>query len=219
MCFLHHGCGLEVASGGELQQALQAGCLPERLIFAGPGKSRDELDAALQASIREVHVESIDEARCLNGLAEANGQVANIGLRINPVGGSGGAMRMGGQASPFGIDEEGLANVLEELLSLKYLKIVGVHLFMGTQILDAEILIGQYQRALTIARSVAARLPHPLETVDFGGGPLITAGNGDVFAVKLDPNGGHMWSKQFGEQTAVRCGLRAGRQRQRDMLR
>ena len=168
--FLQHGCGLEIASGGELFQALDAGCPPQRLIFAGPGKSKPELAAALKASINEIHVESIDEARWLDELAKSTGQIANIGLRINPVSGSGGAMRMGGQASPFGIDEESLEQVLDEILTLSNVKIAGVHLFMGTQILDADVLLGQYQRALTIARSVAARLPHPLETIDFGGG-------------------------------------------------
>ncbi len=168
--FLEHGCGLEVASGGELLQALNAGCPKERLIFAGPGKTADELASALEASIREVHVESLEEARCLDKLAKVKGQTARIGLRINPVGGSGGAMRMGGQASPFGIDEEEMDHVIDEILKLAHVRIVGVHLYMGTQILDADVLIGQYQRAVTIAKSVADRIPNPLETVDFGGG-------------------------------------------------
>jgi diaminopimelate decarboxylase len=167
---LEQGCGLEVASGGELHQALEAGCPPDRLIFAGPGKSRNELAAALRPSIREIHVESIEEARCLNELAAANGQVAKIALRINPVDAAGGAMRMGGRASPFGIDEEDVSDALNEILTLAHLNVVGVHLFMATQILDAEILQTQYQRALSLARRVAGRIGDPLRTIDFGGG-------------------------------------------------
>jgi diaminopimelate decarboxylase len=168
--FLKQGCGLEVASGGELYQALNVGCPPHRLIFAGPGKTQSELAAALRVSIREVHVESIEEARCLSALAEASGQVANIALRVNPVDASGGAMRMGGRAAPFGIDEEDLDDVLDQVVSLPNLNVVGVHLFMGTQILDAETLITQYQRALALARKVARRIPGTLKTIDFGGG-------------------------------------------------
>lgn len=168
--FLQQGCGLEVASGGELYQALNAGCPPERLLFAGPGKTQAELAAALHASIREIHVESIDEARCLNALAQASGQVARIALRINPVDAAGGAMRMGGRAAPFGIDEEDLDGILTQVLSLPGLHVVGVHLFMGTQILDADTLIAQYQRALDIARKVARRTAGSLRTIDFGGG-------------------------------------------------
>ena len=169
-CVLQQGCGLEMASGGELYQALSAGCPPERLIFAGPGKSQAELAAALDASIREIHVESIEEARCIDKLAGASGQRATIALRVNPIEASGGAMRMGGQASPFGIDEEDLANALDQIPSLPHLNVVGVHLFMATQILDADILIAQYQRALSIARHVARRIPGPLASIDFGGG-------------------------------------------------
>lgn len=168
--FLEQGCGLEVASGGELFQTLRVGCPHDRLIFAGPGKSQDELAAALQASIREIHVESIEEARCINGLAAAAGLPATIALRVNPVDAAGGAMRMGGRASPFGIDEEDLNEVLDEILKLSHLKVVGVHLFMGTQILDAETLVTQYRRALSIAREVAGRISGPLATIDFGGG-------------------------------------------------
>lgn len=79
-------------------------------------------------------------------------------------------MRMGGRAAPFGIDEEHLDATLTQLLTLSHLKIVGIHLFMSTQVLDAQILIEQYHRALQIARHVAARIPHPLQSIDFGGG-------------------------------------------------
>jgi diaminopimelate decarboxylase len=169
-CMVRSRCGLEVASGGELFQALDAGCLPEQVIFAGPAKTRTELDAALRAGIREIHIESIDEARCLNDLAKSSGQIASIGLRINPVEASGGAMRMAGRASPFGIDEEDLQDVLSEVATLPGLNVKGVHLFMGTQILDAEVLVAQYQGALTIARNVAQLTRGTLETIDFGGG-------------------------------------------------
>ena len=168
--FLEQGCGLEIASRGELHQALAAGCEPERLIFAGPGKTRAELAAALDASIGEIHVESIEEAQCIDDLAKASGQRPDIALRVNPTDAAGGAMQMGGRASPFGIDEEHLDYVLDQVLTLDNLRVVGVHLFMGTQILDATTLIAQYERALVIARRVASRLPHPLTSIDFGGG-------------------------------------------------
>ena len=168
-CFLSEECGLEVASAGELFQALAAGCSPDQVIFAGPGKTEEELAAAIDASIREIHVESIEEARCINRMAKRRDRVLTIALRINPVDSSGGAMRMGGQASPFGIDEEDLDQVIDEIEDYRHLKINGIHLFMGTQILDAKILISQYHRAVSIAKRVASRIG-PLETIDFGGG-------------------------------------------------
>jgi len=115
-------------------------------------------------------LESVEEARTLNAIAEPNGRTMRISLRINPKEGAGGAMRMGGCPSPFGIDEEELDSAIEQILPLSHVQIVGVHLFMGTQILAAETLLEQYERAVTLARYVASRLPHALRTIDFGGG-------------------------------------------------
>lgn len=168
-CFLAEGCGLEVASAGELRQALAAGCAPSRVLFAGPGKTEAELAAAIEAGIKEIHVEAIDEAITADRLAGAAGKTVDIALRINPVDSSGGAMRMGGKASPFGIDEEDLDVAITEISALQNVTISGVHLFMGTQILDAETLIGQYRRAVELAKQVAVRAG-PLKTIDFGGG-------------------------------------------------
>ena len=97
-CFLKQGCGLEIASAGELYQALKAGCAPERLIFAGPGKTPADLDLAVRSEIGELHVESIDEAVTLNELASRRDRTMNIALRINPIDGGGGAMQRVGEA-------------------------------------------------------------------------------------------------------------------------
>lgn len=167
---LAEGCGLEIASCGELQQALAAGCHPEQILFAGPGKTTAELNAALEAGIGEIHVESIEEARWINQLAGEKGSVESVSLRVNPVDTAGGAMQMGGKPSPFGIDEESLESVVAEIKQQDNTKITGIHLYMGTQILDAEILIAQYHRGISIANAVAEQIESPLATLDFGGG-------------------------------------------------
>jgi diaminopimelate decarboxylase len=79
-------------------------------------------------------------------------------------------MRMGGRAAPFGVDEEVVDETVDRILSWSALDLRGIHLFAGTQILSSEILITQYRKGLDIARRVAARLKHPLATLDFGGG-------------------------------------------------
>ncbi len=167
---LAEGCGLEIASCGELQQALAAGCHPEQILFAGPGKTIAELNAALEAGIGEIHVESIEEARWINQLAGEKRSVESISLRVNPVDTAGGAMQMGGRPSPFGIDEETLESVVAEIKQQDNTRITGVHLYMGTQILDADILIAQYHRGISIANAVAEQIESPLATLDFGGG-------------------------------------------------
>src|SRR5262249_54834589 len=67
--FLAKGCGLEIASGGELSLALHAGCPPQKLLFAGPGKTAAELEWALQHDIGEIHVESLVEAERISAIS------------------------------------------------------------------------------------------------------------------------------------------------------
>jgi diaminopimelate decarboxylase len=169
--FLAKGAGLEIASAGEFCQAVSAGCAPEKIIFAGPGKTEAELELVVSQGIGEIHAESLREAERIAVIADNVGTRARVALRVNPGGeAEGGAMRMGGRPAAFGVDEETVDETLDRILSLSTLDLQGVHLFAGTQILDAEILISQYRKGIEIAGRVAARLNGPLRTLDFGGG-------------------------------------------------
>jgi diaminopimelate decarboxylase len=169
--FLDKGCGLEVASGGEFYQALCAGCPPEKVLFAGPGKTEAELELALAKGIGEIHLESLLEMERVSSISRRLGVRARVAVRVNPSGETqGGALRMGGKPAPFGVDEERLDLVLDRLLPDPFLEFRGIHLFTGTQILDHAILLHQYREGLELARRVAARSRHSLHTVDFGGG-------------------------------------------------
>jgi len=169
--FLDEGCGLEVASEGEIRQALAAGCEPGRVLFAGPGKTRDELECAVASGIAEIHIESTDEIDTLSALAVRRGAQVGVAIRVNPgEEAQGGAMRMGGRPSQFGVDEEILDSVLDRVLAAPGLVFRGVHLFIGTQILDHEVLTRQYAKGLEIAVRAARHAGRPVETVDFGGG-------------------------------------------------
>ncbi len=169
--FISRDCGLEIASGGELEQALAAGCPPDRIIFAGPGKTPAELELALQHRIKEIHVESTLEIQRIHELCRQRSWHADIALRVNPSAeAQGGAMRMGGKPAPFGVDEECIEPVVAEILRNPYLTFRGIHLFTGTQILDYQVLITQYRKAIEIARRIAHKSGCPVRTIDFGGG-------------------------------------------------
>lgn len=169
--FVGKGCGLEIASGGELYQALKAGCPSAQIVFAGPGKTETELEFALAQGIGEIHVESMLEVERVNAISRRLGVRGLIALRINPAEeAQGGAMHMGGKPAPFGIDEEGLDVVLERVLSEPFSEFRGIHLFVGTQILDYSVLLDQYHHGMALARRVAGWLQRPLQTIDFGGG-------------------------------------------------
>ncbi len=103
--FRENGCGAEVASGGELHAALKAGFEPGKILFAGPGKSREEHELAVGKGIFSIHVESLGEIERLGHLAGK--RTVRAGIRINAsVNIKGARMRMGGGSHPFGIDEE-----------------------------------------------------------------------------------------------------------------
>lgn len=169
--FLDKGCGLEIASAGEFYLAESVGCPPEKAVFAGPGKTQDELEFVIRRGIGEVHAESQLELHRINAIAEQLGTRARVAIRVNPdETGQGGAMRMGGKSAPFGIDEENLPAVLDQFVNYPSLEFCGVHLFVGTQILDAGTLLEQYEKGIEIARNAASHVNLPLQTLDFGGG-------------------------------------------------
>src|SRR5262245_41657994 len=78
------GAGADVTSGGELYRALRAGFEPQRIVFAGPGKTAAEIREGLEAGILSFHVESAAELGVIDGIARAAGVRARIGVRVNP---------------------------------------------------------------------------------------------------------------------------------------
>lgn len=169
--FLSRGCGLEIASAGEFHQGLQAGCEPRNMLFAGPGKTPAELELALSHGIGEIHLESLVEAARVSAISKRLGIRARVAIRVNPAGeAEGGAMRMGGRPAPFGVDEETLDEVVDAVVRDPALELRGIHLFTGTQILDANVLVSQYRHGLQVARRVAKRIGRPVHRADFGGG-------------------------------------------------
>jgi diaminopimelate decarboxylase len=154
--FLSRGCGLEIASEGEFNRGIEAGCAPKMMLFAGPGKTVAELEA---------------EASRVSSISRRLGVRTRVAIRVNPSSeAEGGAMRMGGRPTPFGIDEEILESILDMILQDDAFEFRGIHIFLGTQILDARLLASQYRHGLAIARRVVTKTGTPIKRLDFGGG-------------------------------------------------
>jgi diaminopimelate decarboxylase len=165
------GVGAELASIGELHVAEKAGFPAARAIFAGPGKTNEELERAVRWGIESVNVESAGEMERLATVAAQLGKPARACLRINPKEQVKGAqMRMGGGPTQFGIDEEDLGAVIERFRGRSHLSIVGIHVYVGSQVFDIDALIANCQHILDISVGVAERLGKPLESIDLGGG-------------------------------------------------
>ena len=170
VCFLAERVdGFDVASAGELTKALDAGMAPDKIGFAGPGKTDGELTQALAAGVL-IEVESGGELARLADLAAANGGTPRIALRINPdfqLKGSG--MRMGGGAQQFGIDAEDAPQIIADGQA-RGLEIQGFHIFAGSQNLNAEIIAGVQTKTLDLALRLADLLASPLRYLNLGGG-------------------------------------------------
>ncbi len=156
--------GLDVASGGELALALASGAKPATIGFAGPGKTDAELRAALAAGVK-LHVESAGE---LERIAALGGR--EVALRLNPafeLKGSG--MRMGGRASPFGIDAEEAPAVAARAMALG-VRVSGLHVYAGSQTLSAPGVIEAQAATLALAAEFVAVTGVRLDTLNLGGG-------------------------------------------------
>lgn len=168
--FVQQGAGCEIASGGEYALARRAGAPANRIVFAGPGKGREELEFVVSRGIGEIHLESFEEIKTLEQIAKRAQTTVDVSIRINPSAAMGGGLLMGGQPTAFGFEEESLRDVLQEVSLCAHLKLRGIHLYTGTQILDAELLLQHWQHAIELGKQVSDFTGQPISTIDLGGG-------------------------------------------------
>lgn len=161
--------GMDVASGRELSAALDAGCAPAHISFAGPGKREGELRQAVAAGVL-LHIESFREVELLARLSAEMQLPARVAVRVNPdfeLRGAG--MRMGGGAQVFGVDLEQVPALLARIAQAG-LQFEGFHVYAGSQVLKAELLADLIERSLDMLLTLQAELPGPVRQVNLGGG-------------------------------------------------
>jgi diaminopimelate decarboxylase len=169
------GGGLDVVSGGELFRGLKAGVAAERIVYAGVGKSRDEIAFALKSGILMFNVESGQELRLLNEVASGMGLKARVAIRVNPDVDphTHPYISTGLKKSKFGID---IALALEEYEAahrLPSLEVVGIHQHIGSQITDIRPFVDALAKTAALVRQLRER-GADIRYVDVGGGLGIT---------------------------------------------
>lgn len=182
--------GLDVASGGELTVALNAGMSPRHISFAGPGKSEVELAQAVAAGIL-VNVESLRELDLLASIGRRLRIASRVALRVNPdfeLKSSG--MKMGGGPKQFGIDAEQVPTALSTMRQLG-LRLEGLHIYSGSQNLRAEAICESQSKALDMAVRLCAEASEPLQVLNLGGGFGIPMFPGER-PLDLAPIGAHL---------------------------
>jgi diaminopimelate decarboxylase len=161
--------GIDVASSGELQVALDAGADPHEISFAGPGKRDPELWQAVAAGVL-VNVESARELPTLAAASQQLGLPARVALRVNPdfeLKGSG--MKMGGGPKQFGVDVEVVPEVLAQMKALG-LQFEGFHLFAGSQNLKPESICEAQQKSYALALRLVQENGVDIRFLNLGGG-------------------------------------------------
>ena len=175
------GAGMDVVSEGELRRALAAGVPAGRIIFAGVGKTRDEMAFALKQDILGFNVESELELEALSEVAAGLGRIARIALRINPdVDAKTHAKISTGKAeNKFGVPYGDALRLYAKAARLPGIRVAGIHMHIGSQITD----LAPFRNAFTLMRDLVAELRregHSIEHLDLGGGlgvPYRSAGN------------------------------------------
>jgi diaminopimelate decarboxylase len=165
------GARAEISSLVELRTALRAGVRPEDIVFLGPGKSPEELTACLESGVHSIVCESLGELAVLDRLAHGLGRTAPVSLRVNPeFSAKGSGLTMGGKPRQFGMDEAQLFAETDLGKRHPSIRLMGVHSYLGTRILDEEVVARNTARILGMAERLADHLGFPLDLVDIGGG-------------------------------------------------
>lgn len=165
------GLGADCVSGGEIRAALKAGFPANKIVYAGVGKTDWEINLGLDYDIFCFNVESVPELEVINELAAAKGKVARVAFRINPnVGAHTHANITTGLAeNKFGISMEDMDKVIDMAETLPYVKFVGLHFHIGSQILDMGDFVALCNRVNELQEKLYTR-QIIVEHINVGGG-------------------------------------------------
>jgi diaminopimelate decarboxylase len=165
------GYGADVVSVGEMRRALAAGMPPEKIVFSGVGKTRAELNAALEAGIGQFNIESEEEGLELAELAAAMGMEARCALRINPDvdAGTHDKISTGKADNKFGVPISQAGQIFGKLAGQPGVRLRGVAVHIGSQLADLAPLEAAFEKLGELVKSLRGA-GHTITHVDLGGG-------------------------------------------------
>jgi diaminopimelate decarboxylase len=169
------GAGADTVSGGEIRRALRAGVAPEKIIFSGLGKTREEIAFALESGIGQLNVESTEELEIIDRIAAGRSIKARVSVRVNPDvdAGTHDKISTGRKADKFGIPWTEAWDACQRGRTLSHLKVEGVACHIGSQITDSKPFSDAFAKVANLARELQAD-GFALKRIDLGGGLGIT---------------------------------------------
>ncbi|WP_312911266.1 diaminopimelate decarboxylase [Stutzerimonas nitrititolerans] len=165
------GAGFDIVSRGELERVLAAGGQPERIVFSGVGKTRDDMRRALEVGVHCFNVESTDELERLQLVAAELGVIAPVSLRVNPDvdAGTHPYISTGLKENKFGIAIADAEAVYARADELSNLEVVGVDCHIGSQLTTLPPFLDALDRLLALIDRLAMRGIR-IRHLDLGGG-------------------------------------------------
>lgn len=153
------GSGADVVSGGELYRAMRAGFDPKKVVFAGVGKTENELTAGLGERILMFNVESVSELEHLNRLAAMHGKRARVALRVNPDvdAESHPHLSTGLGHSKFGIPVEEAAALAKRMSEYRCVDLIGIHQHIGSQLLKVTPYVESVEKTAALVEELKSR--------------------------------------------------------------
>lgn len=213
------GLGADCVSGGEIKAALDAGFAPDKIVYAGVGKTDAEILLGLDVGIGCFNVESAEELEIIAELAARKGRVANIALRVNPNvdAHTHKHITTGLSENKFGINLEALSAIAARAVALPSVKLSGLHFHIGSQLLD----MSPYAELCVRINELQDSLAHDgifVDSINVGGGlgvdydapdmnPIADFdGFFDIFRKRLKLRHGQTLHFELGRSVVAQCG-------------
>ena len=190
------GAGFDIVSGGELFRVIAAGGDPAKCTFAGVGKSRQEIEYALDQRVYSFNVESEAELECIDRIASAKNLRAPIALRVNPdvTAQTHEYISTGSRENKFGIAVDELSAVYERAAKLRNIDLIGVQMHIGSQITEAAPFASAIRKVAPIVRDLKSK--YGIKFFSIGGGM------GIIYLRALESGTGKWWHDHSGEPSA-----------------
>ena len=169
------GSGVDIVSGGELFRALKSGVPASKIVFAGVGKTADEIREALKADILMFNIESSAELQAIQEVAASIGKKARIALRINPDVDpkTHPYISTGMKKSKFGIAADRALQEYKTAASLSHIDVVGVHAHIGSQLTEVTPFVDSLKKVVGLIGTLKAQGIN-IRYLNIGGGLGIT---------------------------------------------
>ena len=173
--FARLGAGVDVVSGGEIFRALKAGVQADRIVYSGVGKTRAEIEYALQSDILQFNIESAQELELISQVAAAMGKQARIALRINPDVDpkTHPYISTGLKKNKFGVKIETALDEYKKAVGLPGIRVTGIACHIGSQITEVTPFVDALKRVKAFVRVLAGE-GIAIKYLDLGGGLGIT---------------------------------------------